>query len=169
MDCVYCAISEGKVKPATIYEDSKVIAVLPDEPAVVGHVILIPKIHTPIFEELDDDTTSYVFNMANKISKAMFDSGMSEGTNMLVNNGDAEQDIPHFSVNILSRKEKDGLNFEWTAKLVSSSEHEETAKQLKEVLDKMTNADALQDLREDHDEKIKPENDYLVKQMRRVP
>ena len=169
VDCVYCMIASGRIHPATVYEDDNVIAVLPDEPAVVGHVILIPKAHHPIFENLDDEFTKVIFNAASKIAKAMFESGIAEGTNIIVQNA-IEQEIPHFSVQILARKDGDDVDFQWKPKLVSSTEQQEIADKINSLISKMENADALIDLKKEaYKEAKKEEHDFLTEHLRRTP
>jgi len=43
--CVFCLISEGKIKSNKVYEDSEFLAVLDINPANKGHVLLFPKKH----------------------------------------------------------------------------------------------------------------------------
>ena len=46
--CVFCAITEGKIPAKKVYEDDSLIGALDINPANKGHVILFPKVHSEI-------------------------------------------------------------------------------------------------------------------------
>jgi diadenosine tetraphosphate (Ap4A) HIT family hydrolase len=61
-----------------------------------------------------------LFAVANDISVRLFEKMNISGTNIIVNNGVAAgQTVPHFMLNIIPRKENDGLDFQWPTKPVS--------------------------------------------------
>jgi histidine triad (HIT) family protein len=150
--------------------------VLPDEPAVPGHIILLPKRHLTIFEECDDTLARHVFDVAQKLSSVLFDSIGAEGTNILIHNGTpAGQEVAHFSVNIIPRRKNDGLDFDWTPKKIGESELSSVVAALKEGLAKMSESDkTFKEKKEDEKKKERSaldsdEVNYLVKQLRRTP
>ncbi len=176
---------EGKAPCARIYEDDKVVAFLAERPATIGHIIVAPKQHLPIFEALDDELVEHVSAVANKISIAVFEAIKCEGTNMLIHNGlEAGQEDPHFSVNVIARKGGDGLSFEWMPKQVTEDELGTIELQLKEELSKkqvpvaatVTNKkqetvpdeDIPNDSKNESEPEEKEEN-YLIKQLKRMP
>ncbi|MBI4738462.1 HIT family protein [Candidatus Woesearchaeota archaeon] len=174
MACIFCAIASKKVQPKTVYEDEHLLAVLPDEPAVAGHILVIPKKHLPIFEEMDDTLTSHVFSIANKLSIALFESIGAQGTNILVQNGiPAGQEVAHFSINILPRKENDLLNLEWQVKQLSDEETSTIELTLKEGIEKLQQTDkkAVAEKQEATALSVSTggEENYLIKQLRRIP
>ena len=189
MTCEYCDIIEGKKESAKIYEDDKVIAFLAEQPAAIGHVIVAPKRHAPILEALSDEELDQVFKIANKISVAAFEALKIEGTNLIVHNGvEAGQEVPHFSVNIITRKSGDGMMFEWTPRQLSEEEMATVEIQLKEEMEKPeipteipTEAAAEGEAKGEEGEKgageekkegeegEEKEESYLIKQLRRMP
>jgi len=169
---------------AKIYEDDKVAAFLADKPATIGHIIVMPKEHKPIFEALDDDLVEHISAVANKISIAVFEAIRCEGTNMIIHNGvEAGQDEPHFCMHIIARKSGDGLVFEWQPKQMDESAFDSVVTQLKQELEKepdtvSTKIPTVPDKKEDagegdgaDDKKEAPltEENYLIKQLRRQP
>ena len=101
--CEYCEIINSK-KAAIVYEDDKCIAFLAERPVAAGHVIVAPKTHTPIFEEIGDELIGHCFNIATKLSVAVFEAIGAKGTNMIVHNGvEGGQQVAHFCINIISR------------------------------------------------------------------
>jgi histidine triad (HIT) family protein len=186
----------GKRKADIVYDDADIIAFLSDTPAVVGHIIIAPKRHSPIFEGLDDALTGKLFCAANRLSAAAFSAIGAKGTNLIVNNGlAAGQEIPHFCVNIISRQDGDGMIFDMMPKQLSEEEMAEVEIQLREGLkekprlknepakigkddkshadnvsggdDDKTNAGKVDDEKK-KDSRAEEEN-YLVKQLRRMP
>lgn len=148
MTCQICDEIEKKNAPV-LYEDADIIAFFPVEPAAVGHVVIAPKKHVPIFEAADDKLCARMFNLANMISAAVFDSIGAKGTNLLINNGPAAgQEQPHFCINIISRQENDHLNFEWMPKQMSEEEMASIELQMKTGLERPPHVE--------HDESVNP-------------
>ena len=84
MNCAECErISRRK---NLVYEDSVVSALLNDKPCTAGHLILLPKQHTTIIEQLPDEIMEHMFIVANKLSVALFDALNCHGTNILIQN-----------------------------------------------------------------------------------
>jgi len=193
MSCEYCEIVEKKSGAAKLYEDDKVIAFLADKPATIGHVIIAPKKHSPILESVSDEDLEKVFKTANKISIALFESIRCEGTNLIIHNGiEAGQEAPHFSVNIIARRNDDGFFLEWAPKQLSEEEMSTIELKLKEDLAKKetpaqpkepekpkeepkkddTKKEEIKDTTEEPKKetpKEDKEENYLIRQLRRMP
>ena len=115
-DCELCD-NANNGNEFKIYDDDICMAILEEKPASLGHILIFPKKHHPILEQVPNIEVEHIFKIANKLSIATFESLGVHGTNILVNNGSAaHQTHSHFSVNIIPRKEKDGLNLEWKHK-----------------------------------------------------
>ncbi|MBN1502250.1 HIT family protein [Candidatus Woesearchaeota archaeon] len=171
-DCDICKIMEKKEDFLVVYEDEKVIALLHESPAVLGHTLVIPKQHFPIFEEVPDDIIEHSFTLANTISTAIFDSIGALGTNILVNNGlSANQEHAHFLINVIPRKEEDKINFEWEPKKTSDEALKTTQSMIKTFVDAMFDGKSLDvsNVKVKEDKIVRKEEDYQVKQLRRVP
>ena len=172
--CELCALAEGQA-PFTVYEDKIVKAILVPKPASPGHMLLFPKSHHTIFEQVPDAIIQHLFVIANKLSTAVFESLNMHGTNILVHNGTASgQQHAHFSINILPRNENDGLKLEWKPKQLSEEEmstleillkpHTEVLSGVAEVAEKPEPA------KEQKKESLKDDSgNYLVRQLRRIP
>ncbi|MBU0461613.1 MAG: HIT family protein [Nanoarchaeota archaeon] len=177
-NCEYCSII--KEKRNKIYEDELVYAFAAEKPATAGHVIIIPKKHHPIFEEVPEKVAGHLFLIANKISVAVFESLGAHGTNIIANNGIAGgQEIPHFSLHVLPRRENDGLHLEWKPKQLSDDEMGTAELLIKENSKKVGIFEEEKrppmELKEGPKEKIeektvegKKKENYLVKQLRRI-
>jgi len=122
-DCLFCNTVEGTTKLEKLYEDKELVAVIHPRPAVPGHIIVFPKKHYPILEQIPDYELAHLFNVVNKISIAVFEGVKSQGTNILIQNGVAAgQEIPHVTIHIIPRKEGDGMDFQWKPKQLSQEE-----------------------------------------------
>lgn len=174
-DCRYCQwVSSGKEK---LYEDEKAVVMLSDTPSTYGHILVMPKEHYPIIEQVPDFVVEHIFKIANKVSIAAFEALHVQGTNLLVNNGVAAgQDSAHFMVHVVPRREGDGLNFQWTPRQLSEEEMSTVELQLKEEAGKIGSfqkeKEAPIEMKEEK-EKIETkeggEDSYLVKRWRKVP
>ena len=86
MLCRLCEKIE-KESDMKIYEDPIATAFLKEKPASLGHISILPKLHSPILEQLPDKIISHLFVIANKLSTALFDVVKCQGTNIIINNG----------------------------------------------------------------------------------
>ncbi|MBU2561361.1 MAG: HIT family protein [Nanoarchaeota archaeon] len=176
MACGHCEAIAGKKRSAKLYDDGKLAAFLAEQPAAVGHIIIAPKEHMPIVEALSDSAFSHLAKVTNKISVAVFEAIKCEGTNILIQNGiEAGQEEPHACVNIIARKTGDGLMFEWAPKQLSEEEMSTVELQLKEALERKEPAaeepeeKAAEPEAQEPDALKEKEENYLIKQLRRMP
>lgn len=121
--CLICQIVEGKIPSFRVYEGHRAVAILDVNGANPGHCFVIPKIHHPILEQVPDEDLAEAFSIANKLSVALFDHLGAEGTNIFVANGiPAGQTVAHFMVNVIPRRQNDGINLQWQPKQITEEE-----------------------------------------------
>lgn len=119
--CEYCKIAADK--NLVLYEDDAVVAALSPKPAGLGHIIVIPREHHAIIEQVPDEVVSRLFVVANQMSLLLFSKLGAKGTNLIIKNGIAAgQQIAHVALNILARLDDDGLDFQWQPKDVAEGE-----------------------------------------------
>lgn len=173
MTCGICSLLSTKKN--VIYEDERVFVYIPEKVAVPGHIIVAPKLHYPIIEQVPDDTIGSLFNIANKFSLIIFELFQAEGTNIFVQNGTAAgQMVAHSVVHVLPRRNKDGIALEWSPKEFSEDEMTTVALQLKDGAEKIAFEkekakpievkETAEEIRERKDEA-----NYLIKQLERIP
>ena len=170
--CDICEMIAKKRDFKVIFEDEEMIAMLHEAPAFLGHTLLIPKQHFRILEEVPEKTFQEMFNTANSISTALFESLNIHGTNILINNGpEAGQAFAHFIINIIPRTENDGINMEWTPQKAESQKLEATHRFLKPYIEKAILGDFGEPKKIVDDEKIIKSNkdDYMIRQFNRMP
>ena len=172
--CLVCQIVENKIPSKKIYEDELVMAVLDVNGSTPGHCFVIPKNHYPIIEQVPDIEIGRLFQVSNKISSAIFESLGAQGTNIFVANGiPAGQTVAHFTINVIPRKENDGINLQWQPKQLNEEEISTIELKLKEHTKNIGYFE-----KEDKKPRVqapKPvalseeEEEYFEKQMRRLP
>lgn len=110
-----------------VYEDDNLIVVLPSKPAILGHIKIMPKNHFTKLEELSDELVEELFFLANFSSSAVFEALKAHGTNIILTESDS-----HMAVDIIPRKEGDGLNFLWKGKQLSVVDMDESYSKIKD-------------------------------------
>ena len=114
-NCIFCKIIAGEIPSATIYENEEFKVILDRFPSNEGHVLILPKNHTPNIFEIDPEQAGRLFSLAAKLAKAMKEVLGFEHMNILQNNGVvAGQTVFHFHLHLIPRWEGDGINIGWT-------------------------------------------------------
>ena len=166
MTCDIC--DKIKKRKNIVYASDKVVVFIPDEAIVQGHLIVTPVDHHPILEAIPEDVLKEMFIVANKIGIAVFEALGAQGTNILIQNGTAAgQETPHVMLNIIPRKENDGLDFMWEPKQMSEEEMSTIELQLKEQAAGVTSEEKPKVEEEKKAEKVK--EDFKMKSLVRIP
>lgn len=170
-----CKICEQIEKKDILYEDDTVVVVIPEKPAVAGHVVVAPKQHAPIFEAIPDFVIAHMGVVANKLSIALFEGLKAGGTNVIIQNGVAAgQQVPHVEMHVIPRRQDDKLPLEWEPKQLAPEQVSELEQKIKEEAKNIgpfqLEAKKPLEIKEDI-EKIEhgEETNYLIKQLERIP
>ncbi len=171
--CEMCDIVERKIPSKKIYEDSDMLAVLSNEPACIGHTLLIAKKHIPLITQVEDPVIAKMFGMSQQLAGMLFESFNAEGTNVIIQNGGpAGQMHAHFLINILPRFKNDGLSFEWPQKQIPEEKMTQIQQMLSTQEEQIKPAVKVPEpvVIEEKQEIIVPKHDnYLYRQLRRIP
>jgi histidine triad (HIT) family protein len=128
-----CGICEMLKHNETIFEDETVAVLMPEQPASPGHLLLVPKQHASIVEQLPDKTLAELFSKARIILLALFEGLGCHGTNFIIQNGAAAGQMqPHVILNLIPRWENDNLDLMWHPKQLSEEEMSTVELRLKE-------------------------------------
>ncbi len=168
-ECVFCELIKRKAN--VLFENEKICLMLSPEPATPGHLIILPKKHFPILEQVPDYVIKEMFVNANKASTALFETLGAQGTNILIQNGEpAGQKHSHAMLNIIPRFENDNLNLSWTPKQANDEEMKTLELQLK------GKTGAVGGFQKEKQKPIEiegakeiPKEDWRVKELRRIP
>ena len=117
--CLFCSMINGDIPIKKIYEDDELLAFLDIRPANLGHALVISKEHIQFSTQLDE---TKIFDIANKIAKAIYEN-LKKDTNIFVANGvNAGQRLDHLAVHIIPRDKDDGVSIGWQGKEVKEEE-----------------------------------------------
>ncbi len=106
--CLFCQIVAGKIPSKKLYEDETLIAVLDINPAVKGHLLLLPKEHYAIMPQVPDLVLRQLVLASKYLSQILLRVFKADGTNVFLANGPvAGQKSQHFMFHLFPRKEGD--------------------------------------------------------------
>lgn len=113
-DCPFCAIVAGEAPARVVAETAHSISFLPDVPAVLGHVLVIPRFHVRDIWALDDlqarSLGEDVLAAARLVRRAL----QPEGLNVIQSNGlAAGQSVFHLHVHVVPRLTGDRMPELW--------------------------------------------------------
>ena len=170
-ECLFCELQ--KDKSSLLYENEKAAIVMHPQPFAKGHLLVLPKAHIPIMEQLPDELASDLFILANKASIAQFEALRVLGTNILIENGlGAGQSIAHFSISVIPRNDTDGLDFNLAPKMLSEEQMSTVEMALKEQLEKPEEKEEKpEEAKKEKKAVLKEENgkiNYLIRQLNRL-
>ena len=173
-NCLVCQIIAGEIPSSVIHEDEKTLSIIDVNGSNPGHCFAMPKEHFTIMEQMPDDLIADMFNVSNVISSAIFEVLKVEGTNIFVTNGVAAgQTVAHCMINIIPRKDKDGINLNWQPKTLSEEEMATVELKLKEATQHIGVQNKMQNTQETAEKEstspVVSEDNYLLRQLRRLP
>lgn len=113
-----------------IYDDDACIAVLGT--AAKGHVRIFSK-EEKTFLQLSLPQAVHLFSVANQVSVCAFDALSMQGTNIIVNNEE-----PVACVDVVARKEEDGISFQWELRPGDPAELDKMRDAIADALDEVT-------------------------------
>jgi len=104
--CVYCEIPA--IKERMIIGNDLAWAFPTNIPIVPGHVLIAPVRCVALFEDLTDKEKIAIFDIRNRLKKAITKLFQAEGFNYAWNESEvAGQSVPHFHLHMLPRKKGD--------------------------------------------------------------
>lgn len=114
MECIFCAIVEGKIPAAKVYENEYVLAFMDIAPANPGHLLIIPKQHYRNIFDLPAEVGSKIMEAAVSLAKAIREALNPDGLNLFQSNEPAAfQTVFHFHLHLIPRWEGDPLRLPW--------------------------------------------------------
>ncbi|MEZ0579273.1 HIT family protein [Nocardioides sp. MH1] len=112
--CPFCNIVDGTATADVAYRDDNVIVFLPDEPATLGHVLVVPTEHVPDIWSLDARTAEAVSRITIRTARAAKAAFQLDGLNVIQSNGEAAtQTVFHLHVHVVPRYSNDDIAPFW--------------------------------------------------------
>lgn len=109
-DCVFCDIVSGEAPSEQVRDWPGTLAIVPINPVVPGHILIIPKTHVPNAIQSPRITAETMWRAAQI-------AGQMGECNIITSVGRAAtQSVFHLHIHIVPRKENDGLLLPWSNK-----------------------------------------------------
>lgn len=111
--CTFCEIAAERQPAARVYADETAVAFLDHSPLFKGHVLLVPRAHYPTLGELPAAAVGPLFQLAQRLARAV-ESALDAGGTFVAMNNRISQSVPHLHIHIVPRRRGDGLRgFFW--------------------------------------------------------
>jgi histidine triad (HIT) family protein len=112
--CAFCAIVAGRAPAAVVGESALSLAFCdqrqPHDAEQGAHVLVIPRVHVPTLDRLDDAASADVMQLAVRMARLLVAEYGEEGYSLWQSNGEgAFQEVPHVHLHLLTRRSGDGL------------------------------------------------------------
>jgi histidine triad (HIT) family protein len=109
--CIFCQIVAGDADATFIYTDETVVVFLDINPVTPGHTLVVPRAHLPALSDVDPGTGAHMFNVAQRVAKALRASGLRcDGVNLFYADGEAaNQTVFHSHLHVFPRSDGDGF------------------------------------------------------------
>lgn len=110
--CPFCTIEATRNR--SIAENEHAWSFPTNIPVTPGHTLIVPRRCVPKFNDLTEEEMLAIFNLKQKITKALEKTFGSEGFNFAWNENEiGGQSVPHFHLHIVPRKEGDKGIYEY--------------------------------------------------------
>lgn len=107
-DCPFCAILAGQAPAAVVHEWPETLALLPLNPVVDGHTLVIPKQHVADFAT-DPEVSAQTMRRAAELMR-----WTPRAMNLITSRGrEATQSVFHLHLHLVPRAANDGLALPW--------------------------------------------------------
>ena len=109
--CIFCDLIRGAVEVSICYEDSVAIAFLDSQPVNPGHVLVVPREHYEVLQDIPKDVGAHLYLVAAKLIPRVQTASGATDMNIVVNSGAAAgQNVMHYHIHLIPRREGDGFD-----------------------------------------------------------
>jgi histidine triad (HIT) family protein len=116
LDCVFCRILAGTL-PGTViatHDSGRAVAFMDVNPATPGHLLVVPRTHTPDLFTADPDDLTACALLAQSMARLVRDRLGAAGVNLVQSSGAAAwQTVDHLHVHVIPRYPDDPLVLPW--------------------------------------------------------
>ena len=114
MNCIFCAIVDGVIPAAKVYEDDQILAFMDINPANPGHLLVIPKRHYRNIFDIDVEMAGKIMRVGTRLASVVKTALNPDGLNLLQSSESAAfQTVFHFHLHLIPRWEDDSLVLPW--------------------------------------------------------
>jgi histidine triad (HIT) family protein len=112
--CVFCRIMAGDLPSWPVAESERSVAFMDINPATDGHLLVVPRQHTPDVTTIDPDDLTDVVLLAQRMARQVRERLGASGVNLVQSTGAAAwQTVFHLHVHVIPRYVDDPLVLPW--------------------------------------------------------
>ena len=105
-DCLFCKIIAGEIPSSKVWEDETVYAFRDIAPMAPVHVLVVPKLHIPSADGINEENSAAVARIFEVIPKIAAAEGLSNGYRVITNCGEHGcQSVKHLHFHLLGGKQ----------------------------------------------------------------
>jgi histidine triad (HIT) family protein len=113
-DCLFCKIVAGELPGQIVAEDERTVAFMDINPATRGHLLVVPRNHTPNLLEADPEDLAATVRTAQRLAQRVTERLGADGVNLMNSCGPvAWQTVFHLHVHVIPRYADDPLKLPW--------------------------------------------------------
>lgn len=113
-DCPFCQIIQGSARARIVLETADCLAFFPLNPAIVGHVLVVPRRHIVDIWSLDVTAAIALTKATLRVAHAIRAALNPDGLNIIQSNGAAAtQTVDHVHVHAVPRWNNDRIKDFW--------------------------------------------------------
>ena len=129
-DCRLCQLIDGRLASTSPYEDELVFTLMDYQPINPGHVLVVPRVHVALLDDLDEEVGAAMFRVGHRMSRALRRSGLRcEGVNLFLADGEAAfQEVPHVHLHVFPRFAGDSFRIDADWRIRPAAQLEEAAR-----------------------------------------
>ena len=131
-DCLFCKIVAGELPGQIVAEDELTVAFMDINPATRGHLLVVPRNHTPNLLEAGAEDLDATVRTAQRLARRVTERLGADGVNLLNSCGaTAWQTVFHLHVHVIPRYADDPLKLPWIPGPGDADEIASAAEQLR--------------------------------------
>jgi histidine triad (HIT) family protein len=131
-DCLFCKIVAGELPGQIVAQDELTVAFMDINPATRGHLLVVPRNHTPNVLEADPEDLNATIRTAQRLAQRITERLGADGVNLLNSCGAAAwQTVFHLHVHVIPRYADDPLKLPWVPAPGDPDEISQAAEQLR--------------------------------------
>lgn len=134
LECPFCRIVAGGKTAHVVYETEEAIAFLDENPAVEGHVLIVPKDHVPDIVTAEPSAAGAVFEVLGVAANALDTVLDVAGFSVFHTSGPLVGTVEHAHVHLLPRTRNDGVSLSLTRSELDDDEGSAFAERLREAV-----------------------------------
>ena len=127
--CDFCEIvAQEDPDVREVYRDEHVVVFFPQEPATLGHTLVIPRSHLRDIWDTDEAVASQLAIATLRVANAVKRATSPDGLNIIQSNGEAaSQTVEHLHVHVVPRWRGDAIGRIWPPESNYSEDQKDSA------------------------------------------